>query len=152
MRPRTRLIRYLTIALLALPVSALAGQKVYTGWFSSTAIGGYDTVAYHTQGQAVEGSDAFTTQWQGATWQFANAEHLARFEANPEQYAPAYGGHCAYGVAKGDLVKVDPEAWSIVDGRLFLNYSDSIRNQWEANRASFIQRADNQWPQIGQTN
>lgn len=153
MTARTAIRHTLTNLLLAaglgLAGTATAQYKVWTGWFSDTAIKGYDPVAYFTQGRATKGSDDFTTEWSGATWKFANAEHLARFEANPEQYAPQYGGHCAYAVAKGDLVKIDPEAWSIVDGKLYLNYSDAIRDKWEADRADFIARADRKWPEIG---
>ena len=129
--------------------AAAADYKVWTVWFSDTAIKGYDPVAYFTQGEPPQGSDAHTTQWSGATWKFANAEHLAKFEANPDKYAPQYGGHCAFAVAKGDLVKIDPNAWSIVDGKLYLNYNRSIQEQWEADRADFIAKADQQWPEIG---
>ncbi|WP_348674682.1 YHS domain-containing (seleno)protein [uncultured Abyssibacter sp.] len=129
---------------------AMAGQKIYTGWFSDVAIKGYDPVAYFTDGKPVEGKEAFETQWEGATWRFASAEHRDLFAANPEQYAPQYGGHCAFAVAKGNLVKIDPEAWTIVDGKLYLNYSLSVRDQWLADRDGFIEQADRQWPQIGQ--
>lgn len=129
--------------------AAAADYKVWTGWFSDTAIKGYDTVAYFTQGTPTKGSDDHTTEWSGATWKFANADHLAKFKANPEKYAPQYGGHCAFAVAKGDLVKIDPEAWSIVDGKLYLNYSESIQNKWDADRSDFIAKADRQWPEIG---
>jgi len=128
---------------------AIAGQKIYTGWFSDVAIKGYDPVAYFTDGKPVEGSDAHTTQWQGATWQFASAKHRELFENNPEQYAPQYGGHCAYAVAKGDLVKIDPQAWAIVDDKLYLNYSASVQKKWQADRDAFIVQADQQWPSLG---
>ncbi|MBR9812749.1 YHS domain protein [bacterium] len=146
---QTALATGLVGAALVFSGAAAADYKVWTGWFSDTAIKGYDTVAYFTEGQPTKGSDDFTAQWSGATWKFANAEHLAKFEADPEKYAPQYGGHCAFAVAKGDLVKIDPEAWSIVDGKLYLNYSESIQEKWDANRGDFIARADQQWPEIG---
>ena len=129
--------------------AAAAEYKVWTGWLSSTAIKGYDPVAYFTEGAPTKGSDDFATEWSGATWKFASADNLAKFEADPEKYAPQYGGHCAYAVAKGDLVKIDPEAWSIVDGKLYLNYSPGIQSKWDADRANFIASADQQWPEIG---
>ena len=106
-------------------------------------------MAYFTLGEPTEGSDDHTTEWSGATWKFANADHLAKFKADPERYAPQYGGHCAYAVAKGDLVKIDPEAWSIVDDKLYLNYSPSIQDKWDADRSDYIAKADQQWPAIG---
>lgn len=134
--------------LVAIPADA--GQKIYTGWFSDVAIKGYDPVAYFTDGKPVEGSDSYSTQWQGATWHFASAEHRDLFKKNPDRYAPQYGGHCAYAVAQGNLVKIDPQAWTIVDDKLYLNYSASVQKKWQADRGAFINQADQQWPSIGQ--
>ena len=89
---------------------------------SGIAIRGYDTVAYFTQNQAVKGSDKFATQWQGATWQFSSQEHLDLFTANPEKYAPQYGGYCALGVVRGHLVKIEGESWTIFENKLYLNF------------------------------
>lgn len=146
----SRLPRWALLAAgLMLLTPAIAGQKIYTGWFSDVAIQGYDPVAYFTLGQPTKGSPDHTLTWEGATWRFANAKHQALFEAAPDRYAPQYGGHCAYAVAKGDLVKIDPDAWSIVDGKLYLNYNASIQAKWEARRPTFIEQADAQWPNIG---
>jgi len=92
------------------------------------AIRGYDTVAYFTVGEPTEGSDAYSSQWQGATWRFASQENLDLFEADPEKYAPQYGGYCAYGVAKDSLVKIEPENWMIVEDKLYLTHSQNHRN------------------------
>ncbi len=109
---------------------------------SGTAIRGYDTVAYFTEGAPVDGSDEFTTEWQGATWRFASQEHLDLFEAEPGKYAPQYGGYCAYGVAKDSLVKIEPELWTIVDDKLYLNYDEGVQANWEADVPGFIADAD----------
>src|SRR5262245_43490248 len=94
------------------------------------AIQGYDVVAYFTDGRPVRGTEAFTHRWQNAEWRFTSAEHRDAFAASPERYAPQYGGFCAYGVAQGYRVDIDPEAWRIVDGRLYLNYSQSVNRTW----------------------
>ncbi len=84
----------------------------------------------------------------GATWYFASAEHKALFAADPERYLPAYGGFCAYGTSRGYLVKIEPEAWSIVDGKLYLNYDLGVRTTWLRDRAKYIGRADRNWPRL----
>src|SRR5688572_6266590 len=94
------------------------------------AIRGYDPVGYFTAGRPVKGSPQFSHQWRGATWHFASAENRDRFAAAPEKFAPQYGGYCAYGVAQGYAVSIDPAAWTIVDGKLYLNYSLSVRENW----------------------
>lgn len=109
---------------------------------SGIAIRGADTVAYFTQSKFVAGSKAYTTEWNGATWQFSSAENRDLFVADPEKYAPQYGGYCAYGVAKGSLVKIEPENWSVVDGKLYLNFSNSVQKKWEKDIAGFITTAD----------
>lgn len=127
-------------------IAAHAGP-IYTGFFSNTAVGGYDTVSYH-QGGPVKGDKRYSTEWNGADWHFSSAENLALFESDPEAYAPAYGGHCAWALAtKNDLVKGDPTVWAIVDGRLYLNYNKSVQTQWNTDRPGFIRQADANWPQ-----
>jgi len=142
----------LTTALLALiATTAVAADRINTlerkglwGYEESgIALRGYDTVAYFTEGQPREGKDQFSTKWMGATWKFASQEHLNLFEAAPEQYAPQYGGYCAYGIAAQDaLVKIEPELWTIVDEKLYLNYNDSIQRKWEKDIPGFITQAD----------
>ncbi|MFT5422155.1 MAG: hypothetical protein ACI9D5_002922 [Candidatus Endobugula sp.] len=140
------------IAALLLLLSAthvIAAEKINTlekaGFFgydpSGVAIRGTDTVAYFTQGKPVAGSDDFTTQWQSATWKFASQEHLDLFIATPEKYAPQFGGYCAYGVFKGQLVKIEPENWTIIDDKLYLNFNSSIQRTWEKDPQRYIQAA-----------
>ncbi len=97
-------------------------------------------MAYFTQGKPVAGSEDFATEWKGARWLFASQEHLDLFTADPNKYAPQY---CAYGVANGSLVKIEPENWSIIDGKLYLNLSDSIQSKWEKDIPGFIDKANN---------
>lgn len=132
---------------LAFAGAALA-QKAPVYSDSSGAIRGYDPVAYFTQSRPVKGSREFTHRWNGATWRFASAENRDRFAAEPEKYAPQYGGYCAYGVASGYAVKIEPDAWSVVDGRLYLNYDRSVQKSWQADVPGYIRKADANWPQV----
>jgi hypothetical protein len=130
--------------------AAFAGSPVDTGYFGTVAIKGYDPVAYFTDGRAVKGSEQFAYDWLGATWQFANAEHEQAFAATPIRYAPQYGGLCALGVANGERsVNVDPEAWRIVDGKLYLFFGKAgLEQDWDASPAAVVAKADANWPVI----
>lgn len=110
------------------------------------AIKGYDPVAYFTEGNPLKGQSQFTLEWKGATWYFAFAENKKLFEEDPEKYAPQYGGYCAYGVAKGGLYKIEPDAWKIVDGKLYLNYSFKFQKEWEEDIPGYIIKANENWP------
>ncbi len=144
-------IRFITATLLlslasivnaAEPVNTLERKGLFGYKSSGVAIRGGDTVAYWTEGKPVLGSDQFTAEWMGATWKFASQENLDRFTADPEKYAPQYGGYCAYGVAQGALVKIELENWSIIDGKLYLNYDDGVQGKWDKNVPGFIETAD----------
>ncbi|AZO79227.1 MULTISPECIES: YHS domain-containing (seleno)protein [unclassified Bosea (in: a-proteobacteria)] len=113
------------------------------------AIRGYDPVAYFREGGPRLGKAEFSVSHAGATWRFASAENKAAFEAQPARYQPAYGGFCAYGTSRGYLVKIEPEAWSIVDGRLYLNYDLGVRKTWAGKPKTYITRADGNWPRLG---
>jgi YHS domain-containing protein len=111
-------------SLLLTATAALAGSPINTGLFGNTAIKGYDPVAYQTEGKSVKGSSDYGYDWSGAHWWFASQSDLEKFKAAPEKYAPQYGGYCAYAVgAKGEKVGIDPEAFTVLDGKLYLNYS-----------------------------
>ncbi|MEO0948422.1 MAG: YHS domain-containing (seleno)protein, partial [Cyanobacteria bacterium J06641_5] len=112
------------------------------------AIRGYDTVSYFTEGQPVEGSSEFTYFWRGAAWRFSSAENLALFASNPESYAPQYGGYCAQALSDGALASTIPEAWKIVNGKLYLNYSSQAQQEWESDIPGKIARADGFWPNV----
>ena len=135
-------------AFAAEPINTLEKSGLFGYDPSGIAIRGYDTVAYFTEGKPLEGSEDFTSEWQGATWRFASQEHLDLFEADPEKYAPQYGGYCAYGVAQDGLVKIEPELWTIVDGKLYLNYDDDVQEQWEEDIPGFIAAADGKFAKL----
>ena len=133
-------------------VPAAAVDPIFTGFFGSTALRGYDAVAYFSEGRAVPGLRDFSTEWMGATWRFSTLEHLERFDTEPEKYAPQYGGYCAYAMARGDTVSSDPKAWSIVDGKLYVNYSAPVKRNWDRNAMMYIEQADTHWPRLRDAN
>lgn len=112
------------------------------------ALQGYDPVAYFTLGAPTEGSWKITTLHDGALYRFANEEHKAAFDADPEAYLPQYGGFCAFGAAMGFKFDGDPDHWRVVDGELFLNVSADIQHEWEKDVAGYIEKADGNWPAI----
>jgi YHS domain-containing protein len=140
----------LAAALLAWPYGAAQARspEIYTGILSSTAVGGYDPVAYFDEGKPVAGKSAFTYSWKGATWRFASAKNRDAFKANPETYAPQYGGHCAWAVSQGYTAKGDPKVWKIVGGKLYLNYNAQVQKNWEKDTAGNITKADGNWPKV----
>lgn len=144
----TRLATALALALcLAFSATSRAEPPLNTNG-SAYAIGGYDPVAYFEGGAAQKGAVAHAFSWHGATWLFASAEHRAKFSAAPERYAPAYGGWCAYAASLGKLAPIDPQAFTVYEGQLYLNYSLDVRAKWLKDRAKYIERADAKWPAI----
>lgn len=133
--------------ILTLAVSALA-QKSEIYKTSDGAIHGYDAVAYFKQGKAVKGDTRYSYTWKDAKWLFASQQDLDLFKANPEQYAPQYGGYCAYGTSQGHKAPTDPQAFTVAGGKLYLNYDADIRKTWSKDQTGYIQKADKNWPAI----
>lgn len=128
------------------PVNTL--KNSFFGGRTDTAINGYDAVAYHLQNRPVKGDDRFVFEWMGAKWTFASQENLDRFKASPARWAPQYGGYCAYGVSQGKLVKVEPEQFSVIDGRLYLNYDADVQATWLKDVAGYNRAADSKFRQL----
>ncbi|WP_343560629.1 YHS domain-containing (seleno)protein [Kiloniella sp. b19] len=128
-------------------VSILAGTA--SAKEAVLAIEGYDPVAYFTQDSAVEGSEAHEVLHDGKLYRFASEEHRKLFEAEPSRYLPEYGGFCSYGVSQGYKVPVDPHAFSVVDGKLYLNFSKGVRARWSKDIAGYIAQANENWGNIG---
>jgi YHS domain-containing protein len=127
---------------------AFSEDPIYTGTFSSSAVSGYDTVAYFTEKKAVKGDDDLSTQYKGANWYFSSQENLLKFEKEPEKYAPQYGGYCAWAIAHNNFAKGDPKQWTVVNGKLYLNYNAAILEQWLADKETQIVNADAKWPDL----
>ncbi|MET4692773.1 YHS domain-containing (seleno)protein [Endozoicomonas lisbonensis] len=137
------------IMLLFLGSTAWAGNDIYTGWFSNKAVSGYDTVAYFTESKAVKGNAKFKFKYLDAEWYFNSDENLELFKNNPDKYRPQYGGFCAWAVAtKKQRAPGDPNYWKIVDGKLYLNYDNSVQKQWLEDIPGFIRKADENWPKM----
>lgn len=136
------------VALFAAGSAFARDAEVYTGTFSSLAVGGYDAVAYFKMGKPVQGNAQFETAYKGATWRFASRENLDAFRSNPEAYAPQYGGYCAWAVAQGYTASGDPQVWTIVGGKLYLNYDRSVQAKWEKDIPGFIAKGDRNWPGV----
>ena len=110
------------------------------------AIRGYDPVAYFAEGRPAKGSPDFTYRFAGAEWRFASAANRDAFAADPGRYAPQYGGYCAWAVSQGYTAAIDPDAWRIEDGKLYLNYSRSVQRRWERDIPGNVAKADKNWP------
>jgi hypothetical protein len=122
------------------PINTLKNN--FFGGRTDTAINGYDTVAYFTAGKPVKGLDNLVHEWMGAKWKFSTQANLDLFKGAPEKYAPQYGGYCAYGVTQDNLVKVEPEQFTVRDGKLYLNYDAEIQARWLKDPAGYIKQAD----------
>lgn len=113
--------------------------------FSGVAIKGYDPVAYFTEGRAVKGRSEFQYEWLGAKWHFANVANRDAFAKNSLKYAPQFGGYCAWAVSQNYTAGIDPDAWKIVDGKLYLNYSKSVQKTWEQDVPGNIRKGNENW-------
>ena len=136
------------LPLIAAAPAAQAEPPIYTGVFSNIALQGHDPVAYFAEGKPVKGDEAFSTEYMGAQFRFASAANRDAFLADPQAYAPQYGGYCAWAMADGKHAKGDARHWRIVDGKLYLNYNKSIQKKWDADIPGFIERADTKWSDI----
>lgn len=136
-------------ALLAGGASVLAADPVNTGYFGGVAIKGYDPVAYFTEGRAMKGSEEFSYNWLGTPWQFASSKHRELFIGDPTKYAPQYGGYCVGEVAfNGATINIDPEAWAIIDGKLYLSYSKEFMDKFKAQPSDLLAKAEANWPTV----
>ena len=134
---------FLAAVVLAMPGPATA-QTVNMST-SGLAIDGHDPVAYFTEGKAVPGSAEITASHDGATYRFASDEHRALFVAHPEIYVPQYGGYCAYGAAQGYKAPVEPDKFTVLGGKLYLNYNGAVQSTWVKDTAGYIEKADAFW-------
>jgi hypothetical protein len=143
-------LRGLALATILAASTAVAGESI-NKYADDLAIFGYDTVAYFTDERPVKGSPDFEYVWQDARWRFASAEHSTLFAAQPDRYAPQFGGFCTGAVALGRLSPIDPQAWLIVDGRLYLHYDKEGRDETAADPETHIAAAAQRWEALGKT-
>ncbi|MEZ5817550.1 MAG: YHS domain-containing (seleno)protein [Hyphomicrobiaceae bacterium] len=136
----------LMIANTAVTPAAAQSSAVYVK--GGYAVSGYDPVAYFTENKPVQGNPAISLEHGGARYLFANEANRAAFQQDPAKYAPQYGGYCAYAVAQGSTAHGDPHAWSINNGKLYLNYNQSVRASWSKNIPGYVAKADANWPKL----
>ena len=136
----------LMLAMLTATATGVAGTLQYTT--DNGAIDGYDPVSYFTEGQPERGAADITAEWNNTVWRFTSEEHRDAFVANPEKYAPQYGGFCALGMAHGSDVPTDPTAWTIWGDKLYLNMISEVSITWRYNPDRLIERANKKWKAI----
>ena len=123
----------------------------YNTLYAGLGAKGYDVVAYFDQGKPVMGSASHEFVYGGVTWRFVSEKHRAQFEANPEKFAPQYGGFCSWGAANGKLFDADPvNGWTIVDGKLYLNFNADLNKTFSQGASTFIPKADRNWKELNQ--
>lgn len=153
-RTRLRSIARRFTAVVALTVAAATAALAQNG--SSTInvdengviLKGYDAVAFHTDMKPMKGSMSFTATHDGAIYAFASAANRDTFKANPAKYAPAYGGYCAMGVAVGKKLDGDPAAFTVDNGKLYLNVNKNVMGMWAKDIAGNNKKADMNWSKV----
>jgi hypothetical protein len=141
---------------IAAPIAGAGQGKLLAVDPNHVAIKGYDTVAYFTDGKAVKGSSQFEYVYDDARWQFSNAAHRRMFVADPDRYMPQYGAYCAACIAMKTCAAVfsehpaDPQAWTIVDGKLYMVGDKKTLGPWRSNSAENIRQANTHWTAIQQ--
>lgn len=136
------------IGIVAATAAAQAGRSAVNVDAQGVILKGYDAVAYHTEARAVKGAAQFSAVHDGATFHFASAANRDRFVANPGKYEPMYGGYCAMGVAVGKKLDVDPAAFTVHEGRLFVNVDANVRGMWAKDVAGNNTKADTKWAEV----
>jgi YHS domain-containing protein len=137
----------LAVAVLALPVFADDKTLVNTDK-TGVALQGYDPVAFCTDGKPIKGTADFQSTDHDVVYRFATAEHKALFDANPGKYEPAFGGYCAFVVAKGHLASVEVAAFQVVDGHLLMQHSLGVRDAFNKNQKDNLATATATWPKL----
>ena len=145
--------RTLLIAAAATPLAALATRPAFAATpeiyaEGGIAIDGTDAVAYFTEGAPVPGRAEHQLMWKGATWRFSSEVNLAAFEADPDAYSPQFGGYCAFAVAQGYTASTVPEAWTVYEDKLYLNFSRRVQRRWERDIPGNIARGNANWPAV----
>ena len=142
------LFSVLSVGLVLSPMTASAeSDAVYTSWRDNVAAEGYDVVTFFS-GKPQLGKTEFSTRYEGADWFFFSQANKDLFLTNPEQFAPQYGGYCAWAVAKGKLAPGSPKHWHVEDGLLYFNYNKRIKRRWQKKQAEYISEADERWPDL----
>jgi len=141
------LIVLLTATFAVQPGMAGEATRVNKG-SDNVAIKGYDPVAYFTKGQPMKGRPDMAYSWNGANWHFADESHRDMFAGSPERYAPQFGGFCSMALTRGEIKTIDPEAWRVIDGKLYLSFSKRGRGKFGEDTHANIKKAEESWENI----
>jgi YHS domain-containing protein len=153
--PPMKLVNF-ALVLVAIAAAAVtfdevsAGEKVapINADKRGVALHGYDPVTYIEKQAPEKGAEQFSYNWQGATWMFVSAENRKNFAKSPESFAPQFGGYCAKAVSENHIADVDPLAYKIVNGKLYLNYDAKVQKVWEQDIPGRIANAEKYWPNL----
>ena len=140
---------YLLGFILFFAMSAYAqkkGAEIFQ--INGAAIGGYDPVAFFNQSKPVKGQANYNLKWKGANWHFASKANLDSFAKHPENYAPQFGGYCAYGTSRGHKAPTEVDTWTVLDGKLYFNYNQKVKAVWDKDRPKYIAEAGINWEKI----
>lgn len=146
----TCLLTLARVTIAAVAIAAL-GANAWAGEFfekDGAALRGYDPVAYFKDNKPVKGSAEHKVEYKGSTFHFASQANRDAFTADPAKYAPQYGGFCAFGMSSGYKAATDPGAFTVVDGKLYLNYNRDVQKQWSTDIPGFVTKADKNWPAV----
>lgn len=139
----------LSIVLALLAVFVQAQQSIFSA--NGKAAHGWDVVSLITHEEAVQGKQEYQCTWSNAQWFFISAENRDIFLKSPDKYAPRYGGFCAYGASRGYKAPTEADTWTIVEGKLYFNFNLKVRMEWNKDKQNYIQKADNNWLKLNQS-
>ncbi len=139
---------FLAGAMVVIALLACGFKPVSVTVEDNLALKGYDTVAYFTVGKGVVGSPIYSVEWGGAVWRFSSKTNMRLFRENPEKYAPQFGGYCAIYIADNQVVSCDPEAFLIVDNKLYILLNQRLQKIWERNLRENIGAAEKNWSHL----
>ena len=131
--------------LLAASHAALAGATVNAG-AKGVAVQGFDPVAYYFDGSAVAGKPGHAVEWKGATYRFASDFNRTAFLTDPNYFLAQFDGFCAFGAAMGQRIDIDPDSWTMVDGKLYFFNSERVKQRWMRDAQGNIERGHTNWP------
>lgn len=140
----------ITAGLISVLATMTAAQAAPVNQVDGVGLHGFDPVAYFTRHKPMKGNPNISAAYDGTTYEFASAKDRALFQADPQRYAPQYGGFCAYGVAEGAKVDIDPHAFLVKNGKLYLNFSEEVRDEFQKKADPLVTQADRKWPAVSQ--
>lgn len=145
-----RLLQHLALSAI---LTVTAGSALAGDFFEKdgVALRGYDPVAYFTTGMPVKGAAAHRYEYKGSTFYFATSANERSFIRNPGKYVPQFGGFCAFGAANGYKVSTQPDAFAVVDGKLYLNHDIKVLGRWKEDVPGNIAKAEKNWPEVSKS-